>query len=88
MEGLHHGVPLIAAPQAAEQFANAARIEELGLGVQVDAERTTPEELRAALDRVFTDQAIQRSVGDVRQEIRRSGGLRAAVEIIESNLPG
>jgi MGT family glycosyltransferase len=87
MEGLHHGVPLIAAPQAVDQFANAARIEELGLGVQVDADETTPEELRAALDRVSADETIQGSVSAMRREIERSGGLNKAVEIVESHLP-
>lgn len=87
MEGLHHGVPLIAAPQAAEQFANAARIEELQLGVQVDANTVTAEELRASLERVATDPSIQRSVHQIRQEIRESGGVHKAVEIIEAHLP-
>ncbi|MFC7341430.1 macrolide family glycosyltransferase [Saccharopolyspora griseoalba] len=87
MEGLHHGVPLIAAPQAVDQFANAARIDELALGVQVDAGAVTPEELRTALDRVSTDEKIRRSVREMRREIRRSGGLNAAVEIVESHLP-
>lgn len=86
MEGLHHGVPLIAAPQAAEQFANAARIEELGLGVQVDSGTATPERLREALAEVTADPDIRCNVARIQREIQESGGLARAVGTIESLL--
>ncbi|MGP4015586.1 macrolide family glycosyltransferase [Saccharopolyspora sp. 5N708] len=86
MEGLYHGVPMIAVPQAAEQFLNAARIEELGLGTQVDGETVTPEQLRAALEKVTRDERILLRLKEMRQEIRESGGLRRAVEVLEALL--
>lgn len=86
MEGLSHGVPLIAVPQATDQFMNAARIEELGLGTRVDCETVTPEQLRAALEQVTTSEAIRLRLKGMQQEIQESGGLRRAVEILESML--
>lgn len=86
MEGLFHGVPLIAAPQAAEQFANAARIEELDLGVQIDSGSVTPEQLREALAEVTSNPDIRRHVAEMRREIEESGGLDRAVATIESLL--
>ncbi|KAA5833673.1 macrolide family glycosyltransferase [Saccharopolyspora hirsuta] len=86
MEGLHHGVPLIAVPQAVDQFMNAARIEELGLGVQLDAATATPEQLRAALEKVTSDEGILSRVADMQREIEEAGGLARAVEIVEAML--
>ncbi|GAB3684364.1 macrolide family glycosyltransferase [Saccharopolyspora tripterygii] len=86
MEGMFHGVPLIAAPQAAEQFANAARIEELDLGVQIDSGSVTPEQLREALAEVTSNPRILRHVAEMRREIEESGGLARAVARIESLL--
>lgn len=86
MEALHHGVPLIAAPQAVEQFANADRIEQLSLGVQVDSGTVTPRQLRDALSEVTSNPEIRRSTAKMRQEIEASGGLNRAVDRIESLL--
>lgn len=88
MEGLHHGVPLIAAPQAVEQFANADRIEQLSLGVQVDSGTVSPDELRDALSKVTKDPDIRWNVDRMQQEIRESGGLTRAADRVESLLEG
>ncbi|MEV5538769.1 macrolide family glycosyltransferase [Saccharopolyspora shandongensis] len=86
MEGLYHEVPLIAVPQAADQFMNAARIGELQLGTQVDCESVTPEQLRAALEQVTSSEVIRLRLKEMRREILESGGLRRAAEIVESLL--
>ncbi|MGW1680747.1 macrolide family glycosyltransferase [Saccharopolyspora sp. NPDC002376] len=86
MEGLRHGVPLIAVPQAADQFMNAARIEELGLGVQLDGATATPEQLRVALEKVTSDEGVRNRLADMRREIEEAGGLSRAVEIVEGLL--
>ncbi|QIZ34617.1 macrolide family glycosyltransferase [Saccharopolyspora sp. ASAGF58] len=86
MEGLSHGVPLIAVPQATDQFMNAARIEELDLGTRLDCETVTPEQLREALEQITTSEVVRLRVNEMRQEIQEAGGLRRAVEILESML--
>ena len=47
-EGLWHGVPMVAVPQAVDQFANADRLVELGVAHRLEA-GATPDELRAAV---------------------------------------
>ncbi|MCA1188872.1 glycosyl transferase [Saccharopolyspora sp. 6V] len=86
MEALHAGVPMIAIPQAAEQFANAARIAELGLGVHLPKEEATPQALRAALHRVSTDPEVLARSAAMRREIGEAGGARRAAEIVEARL--
>ncbi|MFE4512726.1 macrolide family glycosyltransferase [Kitasatospora sp. NPDC056783] len=51
MEALHHGVPLVAVPQAVDQFENAARIAELGLGIDLSGADADPGRLREAAGR-------------------------------------
>lgn len=48
-ERLWHGVPMVAVPQAADQFVNGPRLAELGVGEHLAAEHVTPESLRAAV---------------------------------------
>src|SRR5690625_3146197 len=48
-ESLWFGVPTVALPQAVDQFANAATLEEIGAGVQPE-EPLTVVNLRAAVD--------------------------------------
>ncbi len=52
-EALSAGVPMVALPLFSDQPANAARVGELGLGVEVDAAGLTPDTLGAALKRVL-----------------------------------
>ena len=85
-EGMCFGVPMVAIPQAADQFANAARIAELGLGAQLPAERATPQALRETLEEVVGDPATAAECVAMREEIRRAGGVRRAVEIVEEEL--
>ncbi|MFD2467813.1 glycosyltransferase [Amycolatopsis silviterrae] len=54
-EALDHGVPMAALPLFADQPANAARVEELGAGVQVDVAGLTPDKLAAALKQVLDE---------------------------------
>nr|WP_243792052.1 macrolide family glycosyltransferase [Saccharopolyspora gloriosae] len=86
MEGLYSGVPMIAIPQAADQFANAARIEQLGLGVRLPKEQASPAALRAALTRVCEDPELLARSRAIRQEIHEAGGVRRAADIVEQSL--
>ena len=87
MEALHHGVPLVAVPQMAEQRVNAAQIERLRLGVHLPRETVTPEALREAVLRVSSDRDIRAGVSAMRREIAEAGGAGAAADLIEQALP-
>lgn len=85
-EGLYHGVPQVAVPQAADQFMNADRLAELGLGERADADAVEPEQLREQVLRVAADPDVAVNCARIRDEIGRSGGVRRAVEILEAHL--
>jgi UDP:flavonoid glycosyltransferase YjiC (YdhE family) len=62
------GVPQVITPQGADQFLNAARLAELGLGYAVpnDAEAGA---VGAAVDRLLADGPVQAAVRAMRDEI-------------------
>jgi MGT family glycosyltransferase len=86
MEALYHGVPMLAAPQMAEEQANADRIVELGLGRQVVSAGLTVEQLRAEIVAMLADTAVRRRAHELRDVTRGSGGAAAAADCIEAAL--
>ncbi|MFI5719138.1 macrolide family glycosyltransferase [Nocardia sp. NPDC051750] len=86
-EGLFTGVPMIAVPQAAEQFANADRLVELGVAQRIDTGDATPETLRAALLDLTGDPAVAERSARLRDAARAEGGTRRAADLIEEMLP-
>ncbi|WP_409179279.1 glycosyltransferase [Amycolatopsis sp. VS8301801F10] len=68
-EALSHGVPMTAVPLFADQPANAARIEELGIGVQVAAACLTPDSLAAALKQVVDEPSFRRAARGLQRRI-------------------
>ncbi len=87
MEGLYHGVPMIAVPQAADQFQNADRLQELGVGVHIPTEEATPERLRAALLDLTSDPGVAARLAVIKAELRDNGGTAKAADIVEGLLP-
>lgn len=85
-EGLWHGVPMVAVPQAVDQFANAARLAELGVARHLPAEAVTPEALRAAL-LSLDDPAVRARSAALRAELRAAGGAARAADLIEAEIP-
>lgn len=85
-EGLLAGVPMIAVPQAAEQFMNADRLVELGVARRIDTEDATAEALRTALDELLADPEVARRSASVRAEARAEGGTLRAADLVEELL--
>ncbi|MGR3934174.1 macrolide family glycosyltransferase [Streptomyces sp. BRA346] len=84
--GLLAGVPMIAVPQAAEQFMNADRLVELGVARRVDTADVTAETLRAALNDLVTDpERIIRSK-QLQADAQAEGGTPRAADLIEDML--
>ncbi|MDR7273366.1 MGT family glycosyltransferase [Catenuloplanes atrovinosus] len=86
-EGLFHGTPMIAAPQAADQFANAERLAELGVGRVIESATVTAEELRSTLLALTTDPAVADRCAALSREVRADSGVDRAVGLIEAALP-
>ncbi|MER8088272.1 macrolide family glycosyltransferase [Streptomyces sp. NPDC094048] len=85
-EGLFTGVPMIAVPQAADQFLNADRLVELGVARRIDTAEATAANLRAALIGLVTDTAVTRRSALLRAEVRGEGGAARAADLIENML--
>lgn len=81
-EGLLAGVPMIAVPQAADQFMNADRLVELGVARRIDTAEATAETLRTALVELTTDPEVAERL----KRLRAEGGTARAVELIEAEL--
>ncbi|WP_336216180.1 macrolide family glycosyltransferase [Nonomuraea sp. LPB2021202275-12-8] len=85
-EGLLAGVPMIAVPQAAEQFLNADRLVELGVARRIDTPDATAETLRTALSELVADPEVGRRSTRLRAEARAEGGTKRAADLIEHML--
>ncbi|RYY49044.1 MAG: glycosyl transferase [Actinomycetales bacterium] len=84
-EGLVTGTPMIAVPQAVDQFDNADALAELGVAVRLDTAQATAESLRRAHAQVTTDAVRDRS-REVAAQLADAGGADRAVEIVEEIL--
>lgn len=86
-EGLFCGLPMIAVPQASDQFANADRLVELGVGIRLDTAQATAEALRGALLQLTGDARVAARLAAIRKESREEGGAVRAADLIEAELP-
>jgi MGT family glycosyltransferase len=82
-EALHFGKPMIVLPLFWDQYDNAQRVDELGLGVRLDTYRFTDEQLRGAISRLLGDTRLRARLEDAAKAIQRQDGLRKAAGVIE-----
>ncbi len=84
-EGLWHGVPMVAVPQAVDQFGNADRLVELGVARRLDVD-ATPAELRAAVVMLESSSEVAARCAALRAELRQAGGAASAADVIEAEV--
>jgi MGT family glycosyltransferase len=82
MESFAHGVPVVVIPQMAEQPLNAQRVAELGLGLALEKQTVTVEQLRQSVARVADEPEFRARARGMQQDVRESGGYRRAAEAI------
>ncbi|WP_255621953.1 macrolide family glycosyltransferase [Pseudonocardia sp. DSM 110487] len=85
-EGLWTGTPMIAAPQAVDQFGNADALVAAGVARRVESDTVTADELRAALLEITGSAEVAARSAEIRTELREQGGTARAVELIEREL--
>ncbi len=85
VQGIWCGVPMLAVPQALDQFVNADSIARLGIGHKLSDPASVPALREAVLD-LASNGRIAANVEGLRQQVRATGGTRRAVEIIEGEL--
>ena len=74
-EALWYGVPVVAAPQAVDQFTNAATLEAIGVGVQL-GDMTAREAVAKARE-------CAGRARELRAHVRRDGGVDKAADAVE-----
>lgn len=82
-ESLHYGKPMIALPLFWDQYDNAQRIDELGLGVRLATYAFEEGELLGAVDRVLADVALRERLGGIARAVAAADGRTKAAELIE-----
>nr|WP_261800870.1 macrolide-inactivating glycosyltransferase [Streptomyces sp. PBH53] len=86
-EGLATATPMIAVPQAVDQFGNADMLQALGVARHLPAEEADAERLREAALALVDDPEVARRLKEVQAEMAREGGTRRAADLIEAELP-
>ncbi|GAA4826955.1 macrolide-inactivating glycosyltransferase [Streptomyces ziwulingensis] len=86
-EGLATATPMIAVPQAVDQFGNADMLQALGVARQLTTEEATAEALRTAALALVDDPETARRLKDIQAEMAEEGGTRRAADLIEAELP-
>ncbi len=86
-EGLATATPMIAVPQAVDQFGNADMLAALGVARRLDTADATAEALREAALALVDDPETARRLNAIATETAREGGTRRAADLIEAELP-
>ena len=83
-EALHFGTPMILLPLFWDQYDNAQRVHETGLGRRLASYDFTAAELTAALAELLADTALRERVDAIGRRIREGDGVRRAAGLIEA----
>lgn len=86
-EGLATGTPMVAVPQAVDQFANADMLQGLGVARHVPMEEADARTLREAVLGLVADPGVAARAEAVRAQMASEGGSRRAADLIEAELP-
>lgn len=84
-EGLSTATPMVAVPQAVDQFGNAEMLVSLGVARCLGTEASA-EQLREAVLSVADDPKIAERLAAVRDGMAYEGGTRRAADLIEAEL--
>lgn len=86
-EGLATATPMIAVPQAVDQFGNADVLQSLGVARHLPTEEATADRLRATALALTGDPEVARRLKEIQAETAEEGGARRAADLIEAELP-
>ncbi|MDX6657998.1 MAG: hypothetical protein QOH62_2791 [Solirubrobacteraceae bacterium] len=82
-ECLYFGKPMVALPLFWDQYDNAQRIHELGLGTRLDTYGHEPAQLLATVDRLLVDGDVAGQLGAVARKLQSAPGTVRAADLIE-----
>jgi MGT family glycosyltransferase len=82
-ESLAFGKPMVLLPVFWDQYDNAQRMHETGLGTRLDTYGHAPEELPAAVDRLLGDAALRERLDALSRRLRSAPGTERAADLVE-----
>ncbi|MDX2394795.1 macrolide-inactivating glycosyltransferase [Streptomyces sp. DK15] len=85
-EGLATGTPMVAVPQAVDQFGNADMLASLGVARHLPMDEADATTLREAVLGLLADPEVTARAEAVRAEMAAEGGTRRAADLIEAEL--
>ncbi|MFI9062603.1 macrolide-inactivating glycosyltransferase [Streptomyces sp. NPDC053429] len=86
-EGMATGTPMVAVPQAVDQFGNADMLQGLGIARHVPMDEADAPTLRDAVLSLTTDPEVAARAEAIRTQMAAEGGARQAADLIEAELP-
>ncbi|MFI7320015.1 macrolide-inactivating glycosyltransferase [Streptomyces venezuelae] len=85
-EGLATATPMVAVPQAVDQFGNADMLQALGVARHLPMEEATAATLREAVLALTDDPEVARRLGEIQGAMAAEGGTKQAADLIEAEL--
>jgi MGT family glycosyltransferase len=83
-ECLHFGKPMVLLPLFWDQYDNAQRMDELGLGVRLPTFEFEDAQLGEAIERLTGDDALVARLGEIGGRLQSTPGTERAADCIES----
>ncbi|MCC5667435.1 glycosyltransferase [Nostoc sp. CHAB 5784] len=83
LESLKNGVPMVAIPVANDQPGVAARVAWAGAGEAVPLSSVNVPKLRAAIQKVLTEDSYKKNAVRLQEAIQKAGGVSRAIDIVE-----
>ena len=80
---LTHGIPMVVLPMGVDQPNNAARAEQLGVGIRLDPVTATPGDVAEAVSTVLWQPRYRRAAEEFRDEIAAEPEPGQAVTLLE-----
>jgi MGT family glycosyltransferase len=83
-ECLHFGKPMVLLPLFWDQYDNAQRMDELGLGVRLPTFEFEDAQLGEAIQRLTGDEALAGRLGEIAGRLQATPGTERAADCVES----
>jgi UDP:flavonoid glycosyltransferase YjiC (YdhE family) len=80
---LYFGKPMVVLPLFWDQYDNAQRVHETGLGIRLDTYGHAPQELRDAIDGLLADDALRARLAEAAAALQAAPGTVRAADLIE-----
>ncbi|MEV1045490.1 macrolide-inactivating glycosyltransferase [Streptomyces sp. NPDC049916] len=85
-EGLATGTPMVAVPQAVDQFGNADMLQSLGVARHLPMADADAESLAGAVLALVDDPEVAARCAHLRERLAREGGTPRAADLVEAEL--